>query len=246
MSEILLHPLIIVPSTICVFLPWNVYIRLCLWTAFTFVAPLALLYLERADGYAVFGYMLLAFCAVVILVPAGAAQLLLRRAITGEWPAFSRHPSDCSFVWAFSGLGLTSFFLVSAFTVPEASDAFLRHVMFFAIAAGCAYSGRLVIALIAIVPGLFSLYHPVIVQNAAKDAAQGADFCLFLNQRKVFMKHWHQLTFLTMDKGDVSPHAYLIIETDPPTYAYWSYRKQVFDTEWRTEFADKTLRCPTD
>lgn len=244
MFEIVLHPIVIILWAILLFIPWNLHLRLGL----AFVLVCALMFILFAGQHnAGFGQVILSFLmAIVILIwaLAGVVQFILRRVIVGEWPKYARHPADCIFVWAGYALLALCVFFYTASRAAGSDHTIIIHMGLFCIAAASFREPGFGLTLGLLTS--FSLYHPNIVTDAANRAANGAPHCIFLNQRKTFSTSWQDLTFLTMDKGDFGPHAYVMIETNPPTYGYWSYRKQLFDLNWRTEFANPSLTCPTD
>lgn len=92
---------------------------------------------------------------------------------------------------------------------------------------------------------LYSGLYPLQVLGSARHAAQGTPFCIYLNQSQRFMNGYGDLTFLTFDKGDWSPHATLIIGAgDDTRYGSWSYKQGQFMVPWGLWIQVPDLQCP--
>ena len=88
--------------------------------------------------------------------------------------------------------------------------------------------------------------YPLIVQNAARAAANDAPFCIYLNQIRRFATP-RDLTFLTFDKGTWTAHAVLIVGSgDMTSYGNWSYRQRQFMVPWDLHTPQPTLQCPAN
>lgn len=85
---------------------------------------------------------------------------------------------------------------------------------------------------------LGSLTYPWAVLRAAEARAEGKAHCIWLNERQRFAARWLDLSFLTFDKGRMTPHATLVLQgTEAETAGdggahkgplVWSYRQWAF------------------
>jgi len=221
MFESLLFLIVIIPTVVFIFLPWNWYLRAGVWVlvlaAFAFIIGAA----GNTGGLEV---ALLGFLLVFVFMMwgvAGLLQLVLRRLIEGDWPEFTRLRSDFLLGWA--GYAL----------------------LVFAIALLCFRAPGFAISLAVLT--CYSLYYPRVVIAAAESAAVGQSYCIYLNQRDRVASSWKDLTFLTMDKGDFTPHAYVIIQDDRSNYGIWSYRQRAFNPPHYIQASlPDVITCATD
>ncbi|WP_303396735.1 hypothetical protein [Yoonia sp. 1_MG-2023] len=93
----------------------------------------------------------------------------------------------------------------------------------------------------------FNATYPKQVYSSAHAAAGDAPFCIYLNQSKRFAESPQDLTFFTLDKGDWSAHAVLVIGSgDATRYGNWSYYQNQFMVPWYLGELPTHLQCPTD
>ena len=244
MLEFVLHPAIVVPTVILMFLPWNAYLRVGLWLFVLFALLFILNLGSNTDGLGAAVVGILIILLFFLWGVAGLLQLLLRRAINGEWPQFARHRSDVVFRWAGYALLALCVFLFAAFRMAGTEYAFAVHTTLLAIAAACIRAPAFAMSLTLLT--CYSLFHAHVVTNAASSAVGGAEHCIYLNQRDAFADGWRDLTFLTMDKGDWTRHAYVIAKDDPTMHGYWSYRQRDFKMGRNDWTYPQNLVCPTD
>lgn len=245
MIEFLLHPVVVIPTVVLMFLPWNWHLRVGVWGLILAVLAIILGTPGTTGGFAaaIFGLVLvvLFLCWCV----AGLLQLFLRRMINGAWPEFRHLRSDWLITWAGHALLALCLFLFVAFRMGETRHVIMLHGALFTVALLCFREPGFAISL-AVLTG-FSLYHPRIVITAADAAAGGQAHCIYLNQRDSVASGWKDLTFLTMDKGNFTPHAYVIPRTAPSAYGSWSYRQRAFNPPQHLHSPlPDNITCPTD
>jgi len=245
MFESLLFLIVIIPTVVFIFLPWNWYLRAGVWVLVLAAFAFIIAAVGNTGGLEV---ALLGFLLVFVFMMwgvAGLLQLVLRRLIEGDWPKFTRLRSDFLLGWAGYALLALCLFLFVAFRMAGTSHAIMLHGALFAIALLCFRAPGFAISLAVLT--CYSLYYPRVVIAAAESAAVGQSYCIYLNQRDRVASSWKDLTFLTMDKGDFTPHANVIIQDDRSNYGIWSYRQRAFNPPHYIQASlPDVITCATD
>ena len=149
------------------------------------------------------------------------------------------------------GLGVAARFIaLLAGSLAGSTMAVPAHLFLIGLGLSIGYLWRVTLAR-AFAVGLigltaYSSAYPLIVQSAARAAANDTPFCIYLNQSRRFATP-SDMTFLTFDKGTWTAHAILIIGTgDDTSYGNWSYRQRQFMVPWDLHTPPPALQCPAN